>query len=48
MIKKSGKNIAFVEEIILQNIFLECWHDKNRLNFINEVVNKYLDKYKNK
>ena len=39
MIKKSGKNIAFIEEIILQNIFLEVQHDQNRLNFIKEVVN---------
>ena len=37
--KKSGKNIAFIEEIILQNIFLEVQHDQNRLNFIKEVVN---------
>ena len=47
MIKKSGKNIYFLKEIILQNITLECWHNKNRLNFIKDVV-KYLNKYKNK
>ena len=41
MIKKSGKNIMFVEEILLQNIFLEVQHDRNRLNFIKEVVNYY-------
>ena len=39
--KKSGKNIAFVEEIILQNIFLELRHDQNLFNFIKEVVNYY-------
>ena len=41
MIKKSGKYIAFVEEIILQNIFLELRHDQNRLDFIKEVVNYF-------
>ena len=46
MIKKSGKNIAFVEETILQNIFLELRHDQNRLNFIKEVVN-YSNIFKN-
>ena len=41
MIKKSGKYIAFVEEIILQNIFLELRHDQDRLDFIKEVVNYF-------
>ena len=39
--KKSGKNIAFVGEIILQNIFLELRHEQNRLNFIKEVINYF-------
>jgi len=36
LIKKSGKNIGFIEEIILQNIFLDIPHDENQINFIKE------------
>ena len=32
--RKSGKNIGFVEEIILQNIFLDLPYDENQLKFI--------------
>ena len=33
LIKKSGKNIGFIEEIILQNIFLDIPRDENQINF---------------
>ena len=37
--RQKWKNIGFIEEILLQNIFLHLPCDKNQLKFITDVRN---------